>query len=93
MMSVVLFVCYLGQLGSTSLYLNPCKTLLKISVKHPSFLPHGMPSVMFNEDRTKPFVRDRHTARDSTHRHRQIHKTNFRQSQIHTHAIDKGWKT
>ena len=48
-----------------------------------------MPSVMFNEDRIKPFVRDRHAARDKTQTHRQIHRTNFRQSQIQTHATDR----
>lgn len=40
--------------------------MLKISVKHLSFLSHVMPFVLFNEDRTKPSVMDKvmHRYRD-----------------------------
>lgn len=49
-------VCDLGQLGSVRVRdLMPCKSLLKI-VKSP-FLPHGMISLLFNEDRSKSFLR------------------------------------
>jgi hypothetical protein len=51
---------YLGQLGLVKVsYLIPCKTLLKISGKSPSFPPHVVLSVWSNKKRTKPFVRAR----------------------------------
>lgn len=49
MMFVTLFVIWSVQVGDLIL----CKTLLKISVKSPSFLPHGMLFVLFSKRESK----------------------------------------
>lgn len=53
--------CFLDQQGSVGIsVLQPCKSLWKISINYPSSLLHVILSVLFNKDRGKLFVRDRH---------------------------------
>lgn len=37
-------------------WVHPCKTLLEISVRYPSVLPHVMPSVLFNKGEQSPML-------------------------------------
>ena len=62
--------CCPGQLASAGASDSiPYKTLLKMSVKCLSFFPHVIPSVLFNNGRVKPSVRDR-----DRHRDRRMHR-------------------
>lgn len=58
-------MCHLGQSESVT---YPLYNSIKTSLKYPSFLPHLMPPLLFNNCRKKPSIRkERHTDR---HRHR-----------------------
>lgn len=63
--------------------------ILKISAKHFIF-SHLMLSVLFNKDRIRLFVSNRHTRNDGdTHKGTDpYHKTAFRQAQIQIHTTD-----
>lgn len=76
MMLAILLLGLMWSVGVSNLI--PCKTLLNISVKCSSFLPHVTLSVLYNKrERAKPFAQ------------RQIHKPTFRQTQIPTYITDR----
>ena len=72
----------------------PCKPLLKIYGKNVPFLPHAIPSVLFNKCRTETLVWDRHNRQTDRHRQQgQIRHTQQTDNRYATDHKPQKWKT
>lgn len=89
------FSLFSGQFCSGRVMdLIPCK-LLKMVCKDPSFTLHVILPMLFNKDKTKPFVRDRHTdtVSDSHRRMGRLRSQNLERHKFRLlQQMGRGWK-